>query len=129
MKKLLTALLIIAVTPAVARRKRGSHPELCEIKSVAVSGNSESASLVRREIEKRTWLKLSPSADKADALLEIAETKSTRGFPTTTEQTTGQRQFDPKGQYYVERVPIIRGGRPQLRGGKCRQDVSGSFER
>lgn len=86
---LLAFFLILAAVPlASARRKKGSHPELCEIKTVAVTGNSESASIVRREIEKRTWLKLAASGDKADAVLDIAETKSTRGFPMTQERTT-----------------------------------------
>jgi len=92
-------LLLAAATVAYPdrRHKRGSHPELCQLKTVFVDGNSESANMIRNEIAERTWLKLVASKEHADAVLAIAETKSTRGFPVTTEQTTVSGQLIKPG--------------------------------
>lgn len=99
MRNLLSFWIVVALAaPAFGRHKQQLHPELCEIKTVEVTGNSESATVVRREIENRTWLKLSPSAEKADAVLEVAESKSTRGFPRATEQTTVSGNLIRKGE-------------------------------
>jgi hypothetical protein len=96
MKLSLVLLSLLAfAAPAFPDRhhKRGSHPELCELKTVFVDGNSESANMIHNEIAERTWLKLVASKEHADAVLAIAETKSTRGFPMTTEQTTVSGQL------------------------------------
>src|SRR6266536_3368281 len=63
--------------PVAARRKKGEKHELCAIHSVYVNGNSESATAARRQIEKRTWMKLSSTKGKADAILDVAEARST----------------------------------------------------
>jgi hypothetical protein len=42
---------------------------------------------VRKELEKRTWLKLMDSPEKADAVLAIAESQSTKRFPIPTQET------------------------------------------
>jgi hypothetical protein len=94
----LLALLALAMPASADRRhKRGSHPELCQLKTVFVEGNSESASKIRDEIPKRTWLKLAASKENVDAVLAIAETKSTGGFPMTHEQTTVSGQLTKAG--------------------------------
>jgi len=88
--KITTLILLAAVVsaPAYARKKHERNPELCNLKTVYVDGNSESASIVRRELEKRTWLKLENDQAKADALLLIVETKSEKNFPIRSERTT-----------------------------------------
>jgi hypothetical protein len=86
---LLVALIILVTALCFARRiRKGSHHDLCTINTAFVSGNSESAGLVRKQLAKRTWLRLVPSADKADAVLDISETRSEKNFPMRAGQTT-----------------------------------------
>ena len=81
-------LVVTASVRAAGRRNRGSHPELCELKTVFVAGESESADMVRRDIEKKTWLTLVNSPATADATLKVAETRSLKRFPIRSERTT-----------------------------------------
>jgi hypothetical protein len=87
-KSVCVFLVCLIWSPLLPREKRHPHPELCELKTAFISGNSESATKVRQELEKRTWLRLVGSADKADATLDVSETRSEKNFPIRTEQTT-----------------------------------------
>ncbi len=83
MKPLLALFLVWAVIPAFAGRKKEPNEKLCQVKTVFVIGNSKSAVGIRKELAKRTWLKLANSQDDADAILDIAEENnhtSPRGF-------------------------------------------------
>lgn len=91
MKDLASILLLVtlvAVPSVMAREKAGSRPELCTIKTVAVTGNSEAATKVRREVEQRTWLKLVGSSEKADAVLDIAESRTEHGGLLSVQKAT-----------------------------------------
>jgi len=71
-----------------AREKQGSNRELCAIKTVAVAGNSEAATKVRKEVEQRTWLKLVGSPEKADAVLDVAESRTEHGRRISVQKAT-----------------------------------------
>lgn len=84
----LAVLAILIALPAFARRiHKGMRHDLCTIKTVFVSGNSESADFVRQQIEKATWLKLVSNASAADGVLKIAEHTHTKHFPIATQET------------------------------------------
>ena len=85
---IILSLIAFAGAPAWARKKPEPNPELCQLKTVYVDGNSEAASIVRRELEKRTWLKLENDEAKAEAVLSIAESKSEKNFPIRSETST-----------------------------------------
>jgi hypothetical protein len=90
MRKIILVLISVFVVQlaALARNKKQRDPELCQIQTVYVSGNSESAVLVRRELEKRTWLRLVRDPAEADGELIISETQSERNFPVRSQRTT-----------------------------------------
>lgn len=87
MRKAIAVMLAFAAVPAFASHKKGSRKDLCKIKTVAVTGNSEAANDVRKQLGKRTWLKLVASPKKAGAVLAIAERQSTRRFPIPMQET------------------------------------------
>lgn len=75
----ITTLILLATLLSIvawARKKHEPRPELCNLKTVYIDGNSESASIARHELEKRTWLKLENEQAKADAVLSITETRT-----------------------------------------------------
>ena len=64
------------------------HPTLCSIKTVYVAAYTESSVKVEEEVKKRTWLRVVPSQDNANAVLEVRETWSEHNSPTHGEQMT-----------------------------------------
>jgi hypothetical protein len=96
-KIILIAVLLVLVSVITEARKKAKTEGLCEIKNVFVIGNSESASILRREIENRTWMTLVNSEEKADAIFEVSESRSTKRFPIATEQTTISGSITKRG--------------------------------
>ncbi len=81
----LILLVVVIVGPSWARKKQEPNAELCAIKTVYVEGNSDSARVVRRELEKRTWLKLENDEAKAEAIFAVAETRTQQSGSLTGE--------------------------------------------
>lgn len=72
-----TALALIGAVPvAAAGRHRERNNSLCSLKTVFVSGESQSAVVVRRELAKRTWLKPEDDQSRADATFDVQEKRT-----------------------------------------------------
>jgi hypothetical protein len=67
------AFLVFLAVPAWAGKKHDPNAKLCSVKTVFVSGNSKAAGIVRRELEKHTWLRLQNDKSKADAEFAVSE--------------------------------------------------------
>jgi hypothetical protein len=79
---LILALIISPSSLSLARKhKVDPDPVLCAIKTVYVKGNSEGATLIRKELNRGfLWLKLSNSSERADTIMDVAESDT----PDTT---------------------------------------------
>jgi hypothetical protein len=93
----LIAVLVLLVAGTTVARKKSKTEGVCEIHNIFVVGNSESATIVRREIDNRTWMTLVNSEEKADAIFEVSESRSTKRFPIATEQTTISGSITKRG--------------------------------
>jgi hypothetical protein len=84
----LIVVFLLLVSGMTEARNKAKTEGVCEIHNVFVTGNSESAKILRQEIEKRTWMTLVNSEEKADGVFEVSEGRSTKHFPIASEQTT-----------------------------------------
>jgi hypothetical protein len=94
----LVALLALTVPTGAARKKHEPDADLCSLKTVYVEGNSQSATAVRDDLGKRTWLKLENDRAKAEAVLAIQETRTRGdGFAAPEDvRVTGEIRRDSK---------------------------------
>lgn len=85
----LSMLLLLIASPAFARRfSKGSQHELCSIRTVFISGNSDAADIMRQRIERSTWMRLVRSQKGADGVIDVSQHTHTKHFPIDTQETS-----------------------------------------